>query len=121
MPAIATRAATSIASSAATSSVEPRRLSSPGSALSYGWVDATCRKADSACTSTKCCEFSTANVAFAVSATCQTMIAAMLTGLPSESLTFSSWVSKLLTFTDTRRFDVNGVVSWRPGLRIVPT
>ena len=41
-------------------------------------------------------------------------------GLPSASLTFSSWVSKLRTFTEIFFFTLKGFTNHRPGLRMVP-
>ena len=56
-----------------------------------------------------------------MSATCQTTMAAISTGLPSASLTLRTLVSKLLTRTETPRLEVNGMTIVRPVRRAVPT
>jgi len=56
----------------------------------------------------------------AVSATCQTTMAAMLIGLPAASLTFTSLVSKLRTRTETRLRVASGTVTTSPVGRTVP-
>lgn len=128
-PATATRAATSSASSRETTSVEPARLvgaspvasvvNRPG-AESYGWAVATWRKADSDCEWMNSSTSSTENVALAVSETCQTMIAPIITGLPLRSLTLISLVSKLRTRTLTIREVASGGTRVSPVVRLVP-
>ena len=56
-----------------------------------------------------------------MSATCQTTIAAISTGLPSASLTLRWLVSKLRTRTLTRWRIVNGITHQNPGRVTVPT
>jgi hypothetical protein len=56
-----------------------------------------------------------------VSATCQTTIAAISTGLPSASLTFRWLVSKFLTRMLRLRRSASGTIHDRPVRRTVPT
>ena len=79
-----------------------------------GWVLATCRSADSACTWTNAGSRPRRSRAVAVSATCQTTIAAISTGLPSASLTLSRLVSKFLTRTLIVRRTVSGSSHAKP-------
>ena len=55
-----------------------------------------------------------------MSATCQTTMAAISTGLPSASLTFSRLVSKFRTRQLTRRRTVSGTTHQKPGRVTVP-
>src|SRR5665647_3704597 len=83
-------AATSWASSREIWSVDPRR-DSASSAASSGYAPATCRTAASDCTLMNSLYASTAEVAFAVSATCQTTMAAISTGFPVEIAAIVGW------------------------------
>ena len=55
-----------------------------------------------------------------MSATCQTTIAAISTGLPSLSLTLRRLVSKFCTRTDTPRRVLSGSTQTSPVRRTVP-
>src|SRR6266480_893173 len=82
---------------------------------------ARCRTALSAWTATYWTKLVTPNAALAVSNTRQTTTAAISTGLPSESETFSRAVSKLPTRNETDRLVENGTVQWKPAVLTVPT
>ena len=64
--------------------------------------------------------FSTAKVALAVSATCQTTMAPMLMGLPLRSLTLMVLVSKLRTLMLTLVGLLSGGMARSPVWRMVP-
>ena len=81
---------------------------------------ATCRRADSAWEWVKSSTFSTAKVALAVSATCQTTMAPMLMGLPLRSLTLMVLVSKLRTLMLTLVGLLSGGMARSPVWRMVP-
>ena len=55
-----------------------------------------------------------------MSTTCQLMTAAISTGLPTASLTFSVSLSRLRTRSEKLRRTVNGLTQRRPSWRIVP-
>ncbi len=64
---------------------------------------------------------STPKAAAAVSTTRQTTTAAISTGLPSASETFSRSDWKLATRNEIDRLLENGTVQWKPAVEMVPT
>ena len=118
---MATRSATSSASSPATMSVEPRsdRPAVRGVVVGMGGGDVPQRRLGLDAHEVEVVVDGVESAR--VSATCQTTIAAISTGLPSASLTFRWLVSKFRTRMLTVRRSVSGRTQQKPLRRTVPT